>query len=275
MWGPLLVLALLTTINPVRLGLILLVLSRPRPMHNLLAYWVGALLVGLATLLVPLIALHSTPTSASFARDFANPTANPGAQWTAIGIGALLLAAAALMAVRSLARTTVGSRQPVPDRNGDTDTDTSTLLLANAPPIFSRLLQSAEDDAPAAATAGGSPIRQLLGRARTAWKNGSPWIAFVIGIIVLPPLDGVVFALAMIATSGAAFGMQVGAAIAFVIGVLAVEETILVSNLLAPTKTQAVLRQLRDWAQAHHRKFVAAILALVGAWLVIRGMGIL
>nr|MDT0526152.1 GAP family protein [Streptomyces sp. DSM 41633] len=62
MWGSLAVLALLTTINPVRLGIIILVLSRPRPMQNLLAYWTGAVRVGLATLVIPLFVLHSTPT---------------------------------------------------------------------------------------------------------------------------------------------------------------------------------------------------------------------
>ncbi|WP_454231824.1 GAP family protein [Mycolicibacterium fortuitum] len=63
MWGPLLLLALLFTVNPVRLGIILLVLSRPRPMQNLLVYWIGILVVGLAYLLIPLVLLHSTPTS--------------------------------------------------------------------------------------------------------------------------------------------------------------------------------------------------------------------
>jgi hypothetical protein len=41
MWGSVLVLALLAALNPVRLGLALLVISRPRPVQNLLAYWVG------------------------------------------------------------------------------------------------------------------------------------------------------------------------------------------------------------------------------------------
>jgi Sap, sulfolipid-1-addressing protein len=269
MWGSLVVLALLSTINPVRLGIILLVLSRPRPMQNLLAYWTGALIVGLATLLVPLIALHANATSASFARDFAHPTANPTAQFTAIGIGVLLLSIAALMMVRSLVRTPGGGgRHPVPDRDGNSNT--STLVLdSTAPPVLSRLLHPAQD----AATEGRSPIRRLLSLARMAWQNGSPWISFVIGVIVLPPLDGVLFALAIIVASGASLGVQVVAVIAYMIGVLAIEEIILVSNLVAPAKSEAVLRRLHDWARAHHRKFVAAILAVVGLSLMLRGMG--
>lgn len=68
MWGSLLVLALLTSINPVRLGIILVVLSRLRPLRNLVAYWSGAAIIGLATLIVPLIALHAAPSSASHHR---------------------------------------------------------------------------------------------------------------------------------------------------------------------------------------------------------------
>ncbi|MET4429276.1 MULTISPECIES: GAP family protein [unclassified Mycolicibacterium] len=269
MWGPLLVLALLTTINPVRLGIILLVLSRPRPMQNLLAYWAGALIVGLATLIIPLIALHATPTSASFARDFAHPTANPTAQRTAIGIGVILLSVAALMVVRSLVRSpSNGGGLPMPDRHGNAST--STLVLdSTAPPVFSRLLTTTQDEA----TEGGSPVRRLLRHARKAWQNGNPWIAFVIGLVVLPPLDGVLFALAIIVASGAALGVQVGAAVAYMIGVLVIEEIILFSNVFAPAKTQAVLQRLHDWAQAHHRKFVAAILTVVGISLVVRGLG--
>ncbi|WP_454792333.1 GAP family protein [Mycolicibacterium lutetiense] len=270
MWGSLLVLALLTSINPVRLGIILVVLSRLRPLRNLVAYWTGAAIIGLTTLIVPLIALHAAPTSATFLRDFANPTANPAAQRTAITIGVALLVIAVLMLARSLRRSPVPPGKPtVADPAGPGSV--STLLLdSSAPPAISRLLRTA---AAAAAEEGESPIRRLFGRIRVAWRDGAPWISFVIGVIVLPPLDGVVFALAIIVASGAALGVQVGAAIAFVIGVLAVEEIILISNVAAPARTQAALQRLHDWARAHHRKFAAAILAVVGISLVARGMG--
>lgn len=273
MWGQLLALALMTTINPVRLGLILLVLSRPRPMQNLLAYWTGALIVGNASLLIPLFVLHSNTTSASFVKDFADPAANPAAQRIAIGTGAVLVVIAAAMAVRGLvAAPGVGRRQPVPERhaNANANSKTSTLAIEpTTPPILARLLQAPQSGEPE----GGSPIRRLLGRTGKAWQNGSPWIAFVLGVIILPPLDGVVIALAIIVASGAAVGTQVVAVIAYMIGVLVVEEFILVSNLVAPAKTQAVLRQVHDWARTHHRKFVAVILAVIGLSLVLRGLG--
>jgi hypothetical protein len=264
MWGSLVVLALLTTINPVRIGIILLVITRPRPMQNLLAYWVGAMIVGLTTLIVPLIVLYATPSSASFLEDFAHPTANPTAQRVAIGVGVLLFSIGALIAVRSVRRPSV-ARHSAPGPSGNT-----TLVLDSAAPsIITRLLHPSGD----VATKGGSPIRRLLSRIRTAWKNGSPWIAFGIGILILPPLDGVLFALAIIVASGAALGVQIVTVTAYMIGVLLIEEVILVSNVVAPAKTQAALRRLHDWARVHHQKFLAAILAVVGLSLVLRGVG--
>lgn len=267
MWGSLLVLALLTTINPVRLGLILLVLSRPRPMRNLFAYWVGALIVGLATLVGSLIALYATPASASFMKNFSNPAANPVAQGTALGIGALLLAISALMAVRSVVRRPGDGRHALRHSPDDSDPNTSTLALKST--LLSRMLYPDENES----AAEGSSTRRLFGHTRNAWRSGAPWISFVIGLIFVPPLDGVLFALAIVVASGAAAGVQFVAVVAFVIGVLVIEEFILVSNWFAPTNTQAALRRVHDWAHVHQQAFVAAILAVVGASLVLRGMG--
>ena len=60
MWNSVLVLAFLVALNPVRLGITLLVISRPRPVHNLLAYWVGSMMMGVPYMLGPLMALHFT-----------------------------------------------------------------------------------------------------------------------------------------------------------------------------------------------------------------------
>ena len=272
MWGSLVVLALLTTVNPVRIGIILLVLTRPRPMQNLLAYWIGALIVGLTTMIVPLIVLYAIPSSASFLDDFAHPTATPTAQRTAIGIGVLLLVIGALTALHSLRRKPSVARHSAKvmanGRNGGANT--STLVLdSTAPSVITRLLYPAED----AATEGGAPERRLLSRIQNSWKTGSPWISFGIGIIVVPPLDGVLFALAIVVASGAALGVQVVTVIAYTLGMLLIEEVILFSKVVAPAKTEAALRRLHEWARLHQQKFLAAILILVGVSLVLRGLG--
>ena len=66
MWSSLLGLALLLAFDPVKLGVVLLLISRPRPVQNLFAFWIAAFLVGVSSLLVPLIVLHGAPQLDSF-----------------------------------------------------------------------------------------------------------------------------------------------------------------------------------------------------------------
>jgi hypothetical protein len=264
MWSSLLVLGLLTTIDPVRLGLILLLISRPRPIQNLFAYWAGCASAGLYNLLVGLVVLHVTPTFRSFT-NFSNPAANSTVRHIEFGMGVLALSIAALMGVRFATRQQGRHLAQRATPGGDT----STLVLDSyAPRAISRLLAPTQD----AATEGGSAIRRLLRRVRNAWENGSVWVAFVIGVAMGPQLHGIVFILAIIVASGTPFGIQISAAIVFVFAMLAVEEIILVSNLATPAKTQAFLRRLHDWALAHRRKLVVAIFAVVGVSLVVQGM---
>lgn len=278
MWGALLVLALLTTVNPVRLGIILLVLLRPRPIPSLIAYWSGCVVVGIATVMVPLIALHSVPTSASFIKQFADPTDNPSAQRIAIGIGVLLILIAGLVVLHSATRQRAavpspggGGRHRLPDGTDSTKTATRERD-ADVPPVISHLVMDTAQEAP---SDGGSVTARLLGRIRRAWQNGSPWPAFVIGVIVVPPLDGLLLVLALIVTSGASLEMQLAAAAAYIVGMLAVEEIILVSNVAAPAKTEAALRRLHDWTIAHRLKILVAFLVVTGLSMVARGVGLL
>jgi hypothetical protein len=263
MWSSVLAIALLMALNPVRLGITLLVISRPRPVQNLLAYGVGSLIMSGLPLLVPLTVLHLTPRFRSLAQDLATPAtaASSTVGQIQIGMGVLALSIAALMTVRFL----VHQRAHLPTRGGNP----STLALdSNTPPAISRLLGRAQD----APTEGGSAIRRLLGRAHNAWVNGSLWVALVIGM-GLVPIDTVLFVATIIVASGAAIGTQVSAAIAFVVVFLAVVEIVFVSYLATPAKTQAVLRLLHDWALAHRRQVLVVTFAVIGVSLVTRGMG--
>jgi len=264
-WSTLLVLTLLAGLNPIRLGVTLLVISRPRPVQNLLACWVGSLIAGVPVMGVTLTLLHVTPTFKSIALDWQDWATSSIGRHIRIGVGVLALSFAALMTVRFLAR----QRAQLPTPGGNT----STLVLdSNTPPAISRLLGRAQD----AATEGGSAIRRLLRRVHNAWENGSLWVALVIGMgfAGLQP-DEVVLALALIVASGAAIGTQVSAAIAFFVGALAVVEITLVSYLATPAKTQAVVQLLHDWTMAHRRQILIAIFAVGGVSLMAGGMGII
>jgi hypothetical protein len=261
MWSSMALLAIPIALDPVRLGLTLLLISRPRPAQNLLVYWVGCLTLGLLLLLVPILVLHFTPTFSGFAHDLATPATSVSStvHYLEIAAGVLVLSIAALTGSRFFAR-----RRALPPARS---ADTSTVMVDSDPPNpVSRLLGR-----------GGSwpAIRRLLGRADNAWESGSLWVALAIGFFAAPNPSMVIFGLTTIPTSGAAIGVQIGAAIVFVVETLALVEIVLVGSLVAPTKTQALLRLLHDWARAYRRQILIAMLALVGLALMAQGVGIL
>jgi hypothetical protein len=261
MWSSVLVMGLLTGLDPMRIGITLLVISRPRPVQNLLAYGIGNLIACIFTVVLPLSVVHVTPTFKSFADSFATSSTVRHIQ---IGMGVLALSVAALMTVHSLTRARQRAHLATP-----ADNTATPVLDSNTPPPISWLLGPAQDPA----TEGGSATRQLLGRAHNAWESGSWWVSLVIGLALGPPLDGVLFLLAIIVASGTMFGTQVGAAVVFVVGLLSVVEITLASYLVTPAKTQAVLQLLHDWARAHRRKILLAVCTVGGVALVASGVG--
>src|ERR1700752_2732135 len=58
MWSAVLVLSLIAAIDPVRIGIVALLISRPRPMVNLLAFWLGGMAAGIAAALVLVVFLR-------------------------------------------------------------------------------------------------------------------------------------------------------------------------------------------------------------------------
>jgi hypothetical protein len=189
----LLVLALLAALNPVRLGLAPLVITRPRLLQNLLAYWVGLLIVRVPALLVPLMVLHFTPMFSSFTHDLATPAtaASSTVRDIQIGMAGFALSIAALPTVLFWPR----RRARVLTSGGNT----ATLARNSNTP---------------------TAIRRLLGRAHNAWESGFLWIALVLGLASGTQADGVLYVLAIIVPSGAAFGTQVSAATALLSGCL-------------------------------------------------------
>lgn len=264
MWSSVAVLALPIALDPVRLGVNLLLISRPRPAQNLLVYWIGCVTASILLLVVPLLVLHNTAAFASFVHDLANPqtTASVTVRRIEVGVGVLILAIAAATGLRAVKRRPA-VRADAEKGSEPTDSDD--------PSPIARLLNRGRD-APAG---GGSAVQRLLGRAHRAWESGALWVAAVIGFWAGPNLSLVTFSLATILASGAAFGAQIGAAIVFIVVSLAVVEIVLICNLVAPARTQAALRRVHDWVGGYRIQIVVAILTLVGLAFVAQGLGLL
>ncbi|MGH3638558.1 MAG: GAP family protein [Mycobacterium sp.] len=283
--------SLLVALNPVLLGIVLLIISRPRPVQKLLAFWLGALTVNLPLFLAPLALLNLTPGFASFAQAFAAPataTATGGSaiRPTPLVIGAIFLLVAAAMTVRLWMRRRSESQEAVASgrrlggrhraqrgRTGVPTTGgaTSTLVLESSGPR--------DESGPLGRVKGmasrvGSEVRRLYGRLLSTWENGSVRVTFVFGMLYLPSVTLVLLVDTTIVTSGAGIGEQVFAAAAFVVGFLAVLEITWLSYVVAPGKTAAVLRPLHDWAQTYSRQILIAFFTLIAIWQLSRGFSI-
>ncbi|EUA24826.1 hypothetical protein I552_3862 [Mycobacterium xenopi 3993] len=255
-------LGLFTGINPIRIGLTLLVISRPRPVQNLLAYGAGGLVVSIPCLLVPLFILHVTPTFRSVMHDLATPgtTASSTARHIQLGLGVIVLSVAALTAVRALARRRQRAHLP-------TSGATQRALRRTRMPEPGRAAASARGWRAARGRicirAAAQPHPQCVGKRILVGRVG--------GRLLLrgPGADEMLYVVAIIVASGAAIGTQVSAAVAYVVGVLAVVEITLACYLARPAQTQALVQRLHDWARAQRRKIVVAMCTVGGCcwWL--------
>lgn len=262
MWGSLLGLALLISINPMLLGMILLVISRPRPVQNLFVYWLGTMLMNLPLFLVPLALLHMTPGFASFANGIASSAETPPG---VIRPAPLVLAVVLLAMAAVMARPRVRERAELPVGGGDA----STLVL-DEPPSISGPLGHAKNTAVKAVSA----IQRMYGRLLNTWENGSLWVALVFGMMYLPSATLVLLIDTTIVASGAGIGEQVIAAIVFVVGYLAVLEIVLISYLVAPERTEVLLRPLHEWARIHNRHILFVFFVLIAIWQLARGFSL-
>jgi hypothetical protein len=127
-----------------------------------------------------------------------------------------------------------------------------------------------------AATGLGRPIPdrepgRFEARIRLMAGNHSPWTSGVAGLgIALPSVDYLA-ALTLIVASGAAASTQFGALLLFNVVAFGLVEMPLISYLVAPDRTRAALAVLHNWLQTERRRRVAALMAIVGAVLLLAG----
>jgi hypothetical protein len=267
MLSSVLVLAVVTAADPLRLIATFVVISRPRPAQNLLAYLIGCAILNTFVLLIPLLVLHYTDLFSSLLRAVSGSPAAGGSavQPVPIAMGVLSLVIAAVMMVRLRVRQDAAAarvHQEAPLRPGGGATAVSVLDEDSPTPTGFTETSAAER----------SVFRRLALRIHTAWRNGATWVSVLMGLTYSPVQ--VTIALTIIATSGAGIGTQLGTAIAFLVVILAIVEIILVSCVIAPARTQSLLRPLHAWVEARRPQVLAAAFALVGLSLLATGANV-
>jgi hypothetical protein len=253
--GTVLVLALAMATDPMRLGVTLLLISRPRPALNLLVYWLGVMFVGVTSGVVVLTMMRDF--APALLRNFSSFAADPAVRHTQLVAGLLALLLATLINTGLPTRQRLGLPVPgpvpveVPVPVGVTG-DPSTLLLRPSAPVSVAQWQ-------------------WLSRAKGMLEGESLWVALAAGLGQGPAPPEYLVALVAILASGGPVGTQISLAVMFNVLMLSVCELTLISYLAMPGKTQMIIGRLNTWVGAHRRQIISVIVGVLGVCLVVNG----
>jgi hypothetical protein len=103
-WGAVLVMALAAMVDPLRIGVTVLVISRPRPVRQLLAFWLGGLAMGLTVGVGALFLLRDLALDLMAGMPTASDGSTVGVIQVGIGVLAVLIAASIAMGFPRRAR---------------------------------------------------------------------------------------------------------------------------------------------------------------------------
>jgi hypothetical protein len=227
-WITVLLLGVAVNFEPTRIGLVPLLLSRQRPLLQLLTFLICGLAVSLSAGMLILFAAQRAPVAIG--------GADGGQAQTVIGL--LALAAAAIMAA-SWMRARHHSGRDHPTTNGPARRN----LLPHAGAFLGR-------------------IQRVLA------KGHSPWLAALAGAgSGLPSVDYLAV-VAIIAASGAPPLQQAGALVLFVLTGSLVVMAPLVGYLVAPAKTRRMTERLGNWIRSRSRIEYACLLAAAGLMMI-------
>jgi hypothetical protein len=233
--------------DPFRVGFVLVLTSRPRPMMNLFAFWLGGMAAGIGEALVVLLlmrdfALVAIHNVASAFEDLRSGLVIFTGGRLQITLGVIILMSILVIRVRERARKQVAfGSGGVP----------GVVLKPRGPAAV---------------------FAWLAARTHDMLKSDYIWPVFVAGAAsAIPPIEGVAV-LAVIMASRADLGTQLSAFLVFTLLLLSIIEIPLVSYLVRPEKTLAVIQQIQGWIQAHLRQIMHGIMTMGGLSAVVQGV---
>ncbi|AKS31979.1 GAP family protein [Mycolicibacterium goodii] len=272
MWSNVLGMGFVMSLNPMLLGFVPLLLSRPRPVPNLLVFWIGALIVNFPLMLVPLAAMQLIPSFADLAETLT--TAEPGSSIKPfqLGTGVVALLVGAWIAVRM--RLKKRARTPEPARVGASSTLLTDEKAAEQPDAESSVAGASPGWIKRSIDKATSIVAPILKRARDAWENGALWVSLLLGFAYMMPPPIALLVDTVIVGADVPVVTQVLAVSAFIFATLLVFEVTLLSYLIAPARTKAVLEPLHDWSHKHRMTILLILFIAIGLWQLITGFGI-
>jgi hypothetical protein len=249
-WPYVLMVGIGVFMDPTRLGLAAILMSRRQAVRSLLAFWLGGMLAGISVGIFVLVLFHDVALVA-----IENMVASMNEVRSAVGFsggrlqiafGMLALVGLAVLVARQRAR--AGAPVAVAVGSG------------GAPGLAPEPSKSSF-----AARIGQLTVRMV--------ESGGHWPAFIVGLgSTVPPIEGPV-ALTVIMASKNELGTQFSAFVVFTLMMLLFVEIPLLSYWAAPQRTEAAMLRLNTWIHGHRPQIVQATLALSGVVFVAQGVG--
>ena len=97
---------------------------------------------------------------------------------------------------------------------------------------------------------------------------------FLLGMVTFIAPEAILLVDSVIVLSGSSIGVQIIAAITFLLVAFALFEIVLIGYLLSPERVRVVVTPIHDRTRAYRRQILAAILLFVGGWQLAVGLGI-
>ena len=246
MWSTVLFFGIIAAQDPVRIGIMALLISRPRPLSNLLAYWLGLMATGFGLALAALFLLHDFLVPiVRLTHSIATCPALPPIQ---VAAGVVAISAAGMLVkprpVRQATYALIPAADPVTQAVEPTETPTVVSRLALPRLSWTAVLE-----------------RKSLG------------MPFVAGLCTSTQLLEFWGAMLVILASGAAAGTQVVAALVFTLVAYTITEIPLVAYLVSPAKTQSVVMGMHGWLAARRRSIFVMLLGAFGVMMLVKGAG--
>jgi len=236
MWTTVLILALALNLEPNRLGIIGLLILRPHPIRQLLAFLCTSFVVSLAAGLLVLFVVHRGSLL----------KAGSSSAIMQISVGSVALLVAVFLFIRSATR----PKNPVPPLTVSTAVETADSVASTGMHLVDN-------------------FTKRLGRFA---RGDSQWLAIALGVgISLPSVDYVALLL-IIAASGEPPQTQVAALLTF----LTIANTVLLipvlSYAVAREQTVKAIERLRTWVLARSLRDYAILLTIAGVVMITVGL---
>lgn len=237
MWATVIVLALLATADPVRIGVSVVLSSRPHAVGQLAAFWLGGIAMCVAIAAGVLYGMRDAALSVMRWGAVATASSTGGRIQIAMGVLALLVAG----------------------------------LAVGLSPRQRERLGLPGPSAPAGQTLTSNTAASVSARAQSALHSKPIPVAFILGFAMLADFR-LLAALAAMLASGATAGAQIAATGLYTLIALTFIELPLASRLAAPTWTAQMMETVNGWMKARRQHVFALVVALLGAFLMTRGI---